>query len=457
MKDAFYRKSNILMTIFILIFSSVAIVFPLTLGILPITLGIIFFKNIEIDKFLFNLFIAVVLSGIGGPYLAMPGLSQLFLFRVLMWCHIGLFMLSKKEYVRIEKLKGFILLMSGWIFYSMISLIWARNVSLGISSIYFQFESVYILFFCAYHFIGFRQLNKLLFFVTLTYSGTLLIGMYEALTGWHLKYSSGNLLGYLDYRPTGMLVNTNDFAGYLVIYMSICSMYLLQKKTLISYIIMAFMVATVGFLIIETHSRTAFLSYSLICFLMMVKCIKPIFSFLVIYAGGLLVSMKYLYFSHLSEATQLVQTFSDKEASTNERAYIYEFVLSLIKSRWFMGVGAGNTPLYVFNALYGSTNVDLSTSNTMATHNFWLSVLSDIGFLGSVPIFSFFLLFLVYSLYLMFTNKAFNACVPLSIMIGFIGSSVGSSSIFEMRVIWIALGIGMSILFIEKKEDIIND
>lgn len=456
MKDSIHKKSNLLIALVILIYSSITVFFPIIIVVMPMIIVVAFFRNLSREYLLFYLFIGVVISGVGGPYLAIPGLNQLFLFRILMWVHIGLFLISKKNYFLLERARVFMCLMSCWIIYSTITLLWAENISLGVSAVYFQFESIYIMFFCIYHFYTWERLNKLLYLLTITYIITVFIGLYEVYTGWHLKYSSGHLLGYLDYRPTGMMVNTNDFAGYLAIYLSICSIYLLKKKSVNSYLITICMIIIVGYLIIESHSRTAFISFSLISCLLLLKCLKPFISFVIFYGLLLLIAIKQFYNSNIHMSNQLVQTFKDKNASTNERTFIYETILNLMKQNYFMGVGVGNTPTYVFHSLYGFINIDSSITNTMGAHNFWLSILSDVGFIGFLPVFLFFLLFFVSSIHFFVISHSQTSVIPLGVFIGFLGSSVGSSSIFEMRVIWIALGIGLSILYI-KKEMVLNE
>ncbi|MBC6308696.1 O-antigen ligase family protein [Listeria sp. FSL L7-1582] len=274
------------------------------------------------------------------------------------------------------------------------------------------------------------------------------------ISGKHLRFSAGTLLNYADSRPTGWLVNTNDYASYLVIYFGLVSLYLLSSKKKWHFAIWLVLLAVVTYLVIESHSRTGFLGLVAIVALVLFKVLRIQYFLLAIFGGAVAFCSKAIYSSIASSGltSQLVDSFTGKGDSTEERMFMYKFVIQLCKDHHFLGVGAGNTPRFLFEALYGTANVDITGSQTMAAHNFWLSIISDIGLIGFIPILIFFLYYLYQAATIYITNSNLKGAIPAAVLLGFIGVSVGSSSIFEMRVIWIALGLGLAVICLLQRE-----
>nr|WP_244964429.1 O-antigen ligase family protein [Listeria aquatica] len=206
------------------------------------------------------------------------------------------------------------------------------------------------------------------------------------------------------------------------------------------------------FIIIQTESRSGLISFVLILLILLWKLIGNKLFFIVCSILGTLAICVYLGTHTLS--FESLAFLSGKTDSTNERLLIYESVGRLVLEHHFLGVGPGVTPLYVFDALYGTVNVPVDVDDTMSAHNFWLSNLADVGFIGICPFLIFFSWMVIKAIKYGVKKGHLLKVVPLCILVAFIASTVASSSIFEMRVVWIGLGIGIAIIqLLQKKEE----
>lgn len=431
-------------------------IFPLLLIVPVLVIGLLYVNKINVDKWMYGLFIAVIMAGFWGAYASLPQLPSLFLFRILLAIHFILFLFSKKDFSTIKLLKVPLICMAVWILYSVLTLLWTADPMLSLNAIYFQIETSYLVFICVYYITSWKKMRQVLLYISCNYVVSLGIGLYEVISGKHLRFSAGTLLNYADSRPTGWLVNTNDYASYLVIYFGLVSLYLLSSKKKWHFAIWLVLLAVVTYLVIESHSRTGFLGLVAIVALVLFKVLRIQYFLLAIFGGAVAFCSKAIYSSIASSGltSQLVDSFTGKGDSTEERMFMYKFVIQLCKDHHFLGVGAGNTPRFLFEALYGTANVDITGSQTMAAHNFWLSIISDIGLIGFIPILIFFLYYLYQAATIYITNSNLKGAIPAAVLLGFIGVSVGSSSIFEMRVIWIALGLGLAVICLLQREKI---
>ncbi|EUJ25482.1 O-Antigen polymerase family protein [Listeria cornellensis FSL F6-0969] len=157
----------------------------------------------------------------------------------------------------------------------------------------------------------------------------------------------------------------------------------------------------------------------------------------------------------VQHGAQLTTYFTGKTDSTSQRAFMYETIFQLCKEHYFLGVGIGVTPKFVFTALYGTSNIPDSMQRTMSAHNLWLSNLSDVGLIGFFPFVLLVIWFIVHAMKLYVQNKQLLAAIPICILIAFAAISFGSSSIFEMRIVWLGLGLALTIISLaEQKRDL---
>ncbi|EUJ47851.1 hypothetical protein [Listeria fleischmannii] len=129
--------------------SLVTAVYPLFLLPVLVIAACLFLSDIPLSRITHFLFYVILVSAILGPYLSVPGLSGLFLFRIAILLHFFLFLFEKKDLAQFALLKlplaGFAL----WILFAVITLIWSQDPQLSVRAIYFQLES-FILFFFAF-------------------------------------------------------------------------------------------------------------------------------------------------------------------------------------------------------------------------------------------------------------------------------------------------------------------
>ncbi|WP_439443613.1 hypothetical protein ACSMFR_01940 [Listeria aquatica] len=155
-------KKTLFGALFILI-SIICAIYPLI--ILPVLLiGLcIFIMDVQLRRITQFLFVIVVIAAIFGPYLSIPGFGGLFLFRVALLLHFVLFLFEKKDWAWLSKLKVPFLAFSLWILFSIITLIWSQDMQLSLRAIYFQLESLYLIFIIVYYVRQVKNLEKLFF------------------------------------------------------------------------------------------------------------------------------------------------------------------------------------------------------------------------------------------------------------------------------------------------------
>ncbi|EUJ30961.1 O-Antigen polymerase family protein [Listeria floridensis FSL S10-1187] len=435
----------------ILLFLAMSMILPIYPIAIILVVGIAFLyfiRQVSIAKINYVLFIVVVISGFWGPYLAVPGYPSLFLFRFALILHLLLFLFEKKDLKKLDRVKLPLILFAIWIIYAIVTLLWSGSISMSLNAIYFQFESFYLVFMMIYYIDSFAKLKQILIWVLGTYLLTIGIGFYENITGNHLAQSAGSQNGFLDTRPTGFMVNTNDYSSYLTFYFSLLSVFMLRNKKLFGAALWVAGTVALFYLIVETNSRSGLVAFVIIVVLVLYKVLSKNY-FAVLAVGATLIgSIVYVVSKKMSagSTSNAISYFSDKQNSTDERMFMYNFVWNLIKDNHFLGVGSGVTPKYMFVALFGTTNIDLSSKQTFGAHNFWLSNLSDVGILGIMPFAALFIFMSYYSIKIFITERNMLSLVPLCILISFAASSIGSSSIFEMRVVWIGMGFALMII-----------
>lgn len=436
-------KKTLFGALFILI-SIICAIYPLI--ILPVLLiGLcIFIMDVQLRRITRFLFVIVVIAAIFGPYLSIPGFGGLFLFRVALLLHFVLFLFEKKDWAWLSKLKVPFLAFSLWILFSIITLIWSQDMQLSLRAIYFQLESLYLIFIIVYYVRQVKNLEKLFFWIMPPFLLSIGVGCYEMLTGNHLWYSSLSENGYPDYRPTGLLTNTNDFSSYLSIYFPIFVYLLLKKNSWWRWLIVLSSAAVLFSLVVASESRTGLFACGVTLLLIVIKLFSKQIVGILLFISMNLIGI-YLLFMKLIEKQEFSYLVG-KETSTDQRMLIYETALNVAKDSHFLGVGIGVVPNYIFQALYGTVNIPIQMQQTMSAHNFWLATLADVGILGLCCVLFFFSWLFFFAVKLFVSKKGLLAGVPLCILMAFIAISIGSSSIFEMRVVWLGIGIALAII-----------
>ncbi|RDW99441.1 hypothetical protein UR08_11440 [Listeria kieliensis] len=438
--------------LFVLI-SIIAAVYPFII-LLAIAIGLcIILADTLLKRITQFLFAIVAIAAIFGPYLSFPGMGGLFLFRIVLLLHFVLFLFEKKDWQFLKAIKVPLLAIGSWIGFSIVTLIWSQDLQLSLRAIYFQLESFYLIFLVVYYVRQMQDLKKLLYWIIPPFLLSIGVGCYEMFTGNHLWYSSLAGKGYPDYRPTGLLTNTNDFSSYLSIYFPLFIYLLFQKNMWWRWLIALSSMGILFFLVVASESRTGLLAFGIMLLLLIIKLFSKLISGILLFIGINLVSIFLLVMQLIGK--QEFGYLVGKETSTDQRLLIYETGLNVAKESHFLGVGIGVVPNYIFQALYGTVNIPDDMQQTMSAHNFWLATLADVGILGLCCVLFFFIWLLVYACRQFVNEKGLLTGTSLSILIAFVAISIGSSSIFEMRVVWLGVGIALAIvhLNLRKKEE----
>ncbi|EGP5632705.1 MAG: O-antigen ligase family protein [Enterococcus faecium] len=402
----------------------------------------------SIDKILFSFFL---IAAIWGQYLTLPQFPSLYLFQ-LFPLHIVTFLLNRKKInfsPAIQWLWYFYLL---WFLWSTVTLFWTPYLNLSISALCYQIISFYLLFFIVVYFGDKRGIKQLKFLININYPFVLGVGLIEVLTGNHLKFSSSNLHNYVDYRPTGMMVNTNDYAAVLVFFLIVFLITSFKHiKIKLAFDLGAIFISS--YIIFNTNSRSALLSFIITITLYIINgLLSKQKNFFVLLLLLILVFSIFIIIINFNQSSTLLDRFLNKTNSTDERKEIYTYVLRLCRQSNYLGLGVGTTPHYVFYYVKNPLIASRTINKVMGAHNFLLAVLSDTGIFGLLSI----LIFLETILLsvLSYIKKNFpDFFSSFALLFCFLSASIGSSSIFEMRIIWICLGCCLAVISNNAKKE----
>ena len=249
-----------------------------------------------------------------------------------------------------------------------------------------------------------------------------------------------------------MFVNTNDFAVFLVLFYVIWLIPQLiaikraRSQWLLSLKVTAIWLAVL-FLIIQTSSRSGFVALVLVTLVLMSHVASLKMRLLTILLASTVAILQLVrgHLSMISLLLKLQNTFMGKMNSTHERMQIYRYAFFAILKKP-SGYGAGTSLRHVYYLLKGYMNLPDPSQQSMGMHNFILAVFFETGVLGLLGM-GILLAFYAYrAVKLMRTSRDYLSSVPFLTLICFFSASVGSSSILEMRTLWIAFSLGLALL-----------
>lgn len=441
---------KIVIVILVVIMSAAVAIFPVGILIPILIAGYLLVAHIPIHQLTHYLFYGIIVSAFLGPYLSIPGMDSIFLFRILIVIHFAFFLFEKIEWSRIKLIKVPILSLSVWVLYSLITVLWSNDISLSLRAVYFQLESLYLIFLIVYYVQTETDLKHLFSWIIPIFLLSIGVGIYETVTGNHLRHSAGTFINREDFRATGFLRNTNDYCSYLSIYFPIVIHLIVRKKTIVRTCLSLSFFAVLIMIIISTESRTGLLAFLIVSMLTMMKLYDKWITRLILFAGVTGLGFYVMVMQVVN--SQQFSYVTGKQGSNEERLLMYETLIKITKESYFLGVGIGVVPKYIFKVTQGMVNVPIGAQKTLGAHNFWLANLADIGIIGV----SFFLLFFMWTSYqsslLIIRESDSIMTLPASILISFMAISIGSSSIFEMRVTWIGIGIALAIIQLNLKK-----
>lgn len=446
-------KSNINLMILVGGVSLLGVLWPLlatlVLGIWGLSLIL---QRWSIQMSGFKWYLVSVQAAFWGPYLALPGLESLFLFRLIMPLHFGYFLCHEKQLDRIQRETIPLIGLAIWVGISVLSLLWSDFPHTTLLALYYEAEISYFICFSIYYLVSIDRVRQFAFYLGLNYLLILSYSLiFEYILGQHLRFSTAYTSGY-DMRPTGMFVNTNDFAVFLVLFYVIWLIPQLiaikraRSQWLLSLKVTAIWLAVL-FLIIQTSSRSGFVALVLVTLVLMSHVASLKMRLLTILLASTVAILQLVrgHLSMISLLLKLQNTFMGKMNSTHERMQIYRYAFFAILKKP-SGYGAGTSLRHVYYLLKGYMNLPDPSQQSMGMHNFILAVFFETGVLGLLGM-GILLAFYAYrAVKLMRTSRDYLSSVPFLTLICFFSASVGSSSILEMRTLWIAFSLGLALL-----------
>lgn len=428
-------------------------------GYVPVALLLVVFIlvcfRIDMEKCMFTLSIILLCAGFFGPYLGLPSMENIFLFRVLLPIHLVLFLFFyKKDWERIRKIRIFLVLYILFIFTMSLTLFWTDSIGGSLRYIYFLFEWLYIFFICVYFLNDTKSYRVFAKCTVILYILFISIGLWEVITGLHLPRSGSTfyITTTSKYQPTGFQFNTNDYAALLTILFPLVVIEISKWRKKVSIIATTIISFVAIYLVIVTFSRMAMLVILIEATVLLVSWMRS-WALVGIILGGIgsvLISFYFKWNLIIQLFSDITRAFTDKNGSTLERMEMYKVTWSLIRESNFIGIGAGMLPTHLSAAMYGFEN---ASASYWSPHNYWLEVLANGGILAFLPLISFFMLYFTLSLcYWIKTGWRSDSAVPFLIGVAFVFASIGLSGTFDKMFLGLGLGIGMSILNIHYRK-----
>jgi len=418
--------------------------------------------NYSVARFPKTIIYITIISGfIGSAFLCYNiGPFSLFPYRIfltILWMYFILFLLSYNSKLNISeiKVKNYVLYLIIWLFYAIISFIWAVSKYKAMRNIIFIFLGFSLIFFTILYFNRLKYLKlfyNLWIFMLVPF---MIIGLWEFFTGNHLPVSSVYLSEHpvKRFMPSAVFHNPNDFATYLAISTPFLLSFINHQKYLFKKVFGLILLFLSLFLILKTFSRVNYLAVFIefaFFFVFMLK-IKGKFKTVII----VVLLFIFLYVLFTKHTIELLQNINVQISSLFIRSKMFKgsiamrynliknSLIFLFKSAGF-GVGAGNLEYYMSHfAKYEAWGI-------LNVHNWWIEILTNYG----VFIFTGYLIFyltLIFNLYKAckrIVNKTEKMiCEALIVsLIGFSFASIGPSSIITFKPQWLLFAFALAFL-----------
>ncbi len=332
----------------------------------------------KFDIFLFLLIFSVV-GGVYGGSLTLPRLFTILLFPNL----IILLLNNQCKYIH-----SFITFFSLWWLYGLFSILWTSDIeNAGKELVYYLINFSYFLELISFAKYANNPLRTISLGWVTGFFFTSLIAFWEFATDQHLSVSAlkSDSMFNLEYGrvvlrrfASATFGNYNNYVTYICFSFPFLFFFAEEKKKFFIPIL-----GLIAFLIVGYNaSRGGFLSLSLFVILYVLFSKSKI---------GTLIIM--LCFSFLLFNNPFEILFSRVESMEDSRLHIWENSLSLWEDSFFIGSGMGSMIESMRN---------FSTTGILITHNLFLEILVQYGFLIFIPII-FFVVFLFQKV-LMLTN-----------------------------------------------------
>jgi teichuronic acid biosynthesis protein TuaE len=308
---------------------------------------------------------------------------------------------------------------------------------------------------CIHFLNNYNKLDRLFVLLLFVFLINIVIALIEISIGWHLKVIPEFYLNtWVTRAPYTFYDNINDTAGYFMLFLPLTFIPLskTKKKRFIFFVI--FILTSI--IIIKTSSRVNYIVL-LIQFLFFINIfLKGIKTHTSKYLVGVFLIIAIIILAIqiingnvgeaqsklVEEVSSLRGIFTADSGSLFVRRELMVESINILLNSSLLGVGAGNIERYISDAnisyLEGTSNL----------HNWWFELLSNYGIFIFIA-FVIFYLKLLSSLRKLSKNnqtkkgKIYAGSVFISIL-SFSLVSLGSSSIIQIRYMWILFGITLA-------------
>ena len=339
---------------------------------------------------------------------------------------------------RFNNIKGYIVFFIFMIMYSLFTIIWSKYSAIGMTIFLPLVTGFTCMAFVAS--LDYKSLSLFLRSMSIFTYIILVIALYEIFFGSYILFDNSNFIYVLNkygfHYPGVAFANPNDLAQYLVCVVPIILAKQFDEKKVFSYIII-FLVTL--FILFNTNSRFSIISAFVIMFGYFIVFLSK--NKLILKRGLFTGVLLYVLINLLSVIGIDLKTFG----------ILDNFLLIDTSMDYFTGrsvLYAKAFDLGVENLLLGSGLGGSYAVTTIGTHNMFLFIFSDLGITFALG----FVLFL-FSLFIQLYNyrklKLFNfhlASIMLSFLVAFPIISSMSSANEQRKIIWLMLGLMLSVL-----------
>lgn len=427
-----------------------------------------------ISKYIFYF---LLITSITGSWTSLPFNNKIYAFHIFIVLYIlssGIsFVKGEKKLSFGSKIMNFNLFIIVWYFYIILTFFWTGSLKY-----YFKYLILYTLM-LYYYFIlvsnngDIKSLEKTLYCLYLCFIISLIIGLLEAKTNFRLwgspylrkEFLSHNITtyNYLMEQPTAYFHNPNNFGTFILFGIAFVLGFILHYKDEVKYYFILILAFVVLYL---SNSRanmlgTVLIIISFIIFRFKSKINKQLLvkmfgiTFIIV-----IIIINNIYFgdmfseltSNIKSTIKMLNSFDFSRSSSGSTRYRWILMIDafeIIKTNPF-GVGAGNS-IYCLGKMQNTSGLNI--------HNWLLELTLDFGLLFSICYITFYIL-VMKSLYeCIYNEKSDNTFLKAIATgcyfshVGFIIGMVSPSSIMYFIPYWVLLGVSISVININRKEN----
>lgn len=390
------------------------------------------------------LILFMLFSTFGSSVLSIPFFGfQLTIFRITLILLLLILLINKKGNIKIIKKDLKFDFLPYFLLYSLITLIWVKDVMLWVKYEIYILIAFLILIIVDNFVNDKKTIGKLLFVFNISILFQSILGVYEFFSGKYLFLDDSLVELYkIQKLPVGMMGNANNFGilmctGIIISYYLICN----EKNMFLKFIyILNFIFQVIVIFICKSRASIITLIFILIVYIMFYqknKLLKSCF-----FIVGIVILLNFPVFFQF-----LIDTESD-----NVRFNLLQNGIYFMFKFYGFGVGSGQISYWLEH------HYIISTSNTTELHNWFFEILSNFGII----------MFLIYivsyfsitrSLYSLLRkdsnreNKIFSQTFML-LMFSFLIFGISVSNMIAIEWYWILWAIIIKFLNICKNEEI---